>query len=267
VKHALTDIRRSRPAWILGGLALALAPAVVLAQTLQPTSQIPPPFDQATQAAQQVLGTHPIDWMTAVGRLLLAALLGAVIAYRRKLMVEEYILQAHVIISFTGALMMIIIGNEIVRAFGLLGAGNIVRYRTPVRDPQALASLFVTMGVGIAVGVGLWELGVVATILVVIFQYAFGHMDRLLPAGLYQPRKSYELSLATEDPETTLAQLRALFRKEDITFTLLEYELAPKKKTTKIVLKVIVPEHMDTEQLSIMMLNQGVQSVSWEEGP
>jgi putative Mg2+ transporter-C (MgtC) family protein len=239
---------------------LVLAPSTVLAQA---TPVVPPPFDQATQVAQQVL--QPFDPWVAIGRLLLAAFLGAVIAYRRRLMVEEYILQAHVIISFTGALMMIIIGNEIVRAFGLLGAGNIVRYRTPVRDPQALASLFVTMGVGIAVGVGLWEMGIAATIMVVLFQLAFGHLDKILPHGLYQPRKSYELSLATEDPEATLSQLRVLFKKEDITFTLLEYELAPKKKTAKISLKVIVPEHMDTEQLSIMMLNQGVQSVSWEE--
>jgi uncharacterized membrane protein YhiD involved in acid resistance len=244
------------------GLVAALVPSSALAQT--PTA--PPPFDQAAQLAQQVLGTNPIDPWTAIGRLLLAALLGAIIAYRRRLMVEEYILQAHVIISFTGCMMMIIIGNEIVRAFGLLGAGNIVRYRTPVRDPQALASLFVTMGVGIAVGVGLWELAVAATILVVLFQLAFTHLDKILPHSVYQPRKSYELSLATEEPETTLSQLRALFKKEDITFTLLEYELAPKKKVAKLALKVIVPEHMDTEKLSIMMLNQGVQSVSWEEG-
>ena len=252
---------------LLGGLVLGSAPAVVLAQSATATPQIPAPFDQATQVAQDVLGIQAIDPLTAIGRLLLAALLGAIIAYRRRLMVEEYILQAHVIISFTGCMMMIIIGNEIVRAFGLLGAGNIVRYRTPVRDPQALASLFVTMGVGIAVGVGLIELAIAATVMVVLFQFAFGHLHMILPSALYQPRKSYELSIATEDPEATLNQLRALFKKVDITFTLLEYELAPKKKTTKIVLKVIVPEQMDTEQLSIMMLNEGVHSVSWEEGP
>ncbi|MFN0073882.1 MAG: MgtC/SapB family protein [Chloroflexota bacterium] len=249
----------------LGVLALA-APEHALAQSAQPTPVIPAPFDQATQVAQQVLGTHSYDPLTAIGRLLLAAFLGAIIAYRRRLMVEEYILQAHVIISFTGALMMIIIGNEIVRAFGLLGAGNIVRYRTPVRDPQALASLFVTMGVGIAVGVGLWEMGIAATVMVVLFQFVFGHLDRILPGKLYQPRKSYELSLSTESPEVTLDQLRALFAKEDITFTLLEYELARKDKLAKMSLKVIVPEHMNTEQLSIMILKEGVQSVSWEEG-
>jgi uncharacterized membrane protein YhiD involved in acid resistance len=249
-----------------GALLLALTPLTGFAQTATATQAVPPPFDQATQVAQQVLGTHAIDPWTAVGRLLLAATLGAIIAYRRRLMVEEYILQAHVIISFTGALMMIIIGNEIVRAFGLLGAGNIVRYRTPVRDPQALASLFVTMGVGIAVGVGLIELAITASVLVVLFQLAFGHLDKILPPRIYQPRKGYELSLATENPEATLDQLRALFKKEDITFTLLEYELARKEKLAKISLKVVVPEHMDTEYLSILMLKEGVQAVSWEEG-
>ena len=260
-------IRRScsRSVPVLAGLALAILPAAALAQSDSLSQSAPPPFDQATQIAQQVLG-HPIDPLTAMGRLLLAALLGAVIAYRRKLLVEEYILQAHVIISFTGALMMIIIGNEIVRAFGLLGAGDIVRYRTPVRDPQALASLFVTMGVGIAVGVGLIDLAVTAAILVVVFQFAFSRLDRVLPSGMYQPRKSYELSLSTETPEATLNQLRALFQKEDISFTLLEYELARKEKLAKMSLKVIVPKQMDTERLSIMILNEGVRSVSWEEG-
>lgn len=248
------------------GLMGALLPSIALAAQTAPTPVIPPPFDQATQVAQQVLGTHTLDPLAALGRLLLAALLGAIIAYRRKLMVEEYILQAHVIISFTGCMMMIIIGNEIVRAFGLLGAGNIVRYRTPVRDPQALASLFVTMGVGIAVGVGLLDLAIAATVLVVLFQFAFSHLDRILPPTLYQPRKSYELSLSTENPEATLTQLRALFKKEDITFTLLEYELPRKEKLAKMSLKVIVPEHMDTEYLSILMLKEGVLSVSWEEG-
>src|SRR3712207_7558115 len=48
-------------------------------------------------------------------RSVLAALLGGIIGYRQRIHVEEYIVQAHVIISFTGALMMIIIGNEIDR--------------------------------------------------------------------------------------------------------------------------------------------------------
>lgn len=235
------------------------------AQTPVPTP-LPPPFDQMQEIAQQIIGGHTIDPMTAIGRLLLAAVLGAVIAYRRRLRVEEYILQAHVIISFTGALMMIIIGNELVRAFGLLGAGNIVRYRTPVRDPQALASLFVTMGVGIAVGVGLYELAVAATVLVVLFQIGFSHLHAILPAKIYQPQKSFELSLSTEDPDATLDHLRSVFRKEEISFTLLEYEIPRKDKLAKLGLKLVVPDTMDTEYLTSLVLIPGVHAVSWEEG-
>lgn len=259
----------NRPMDLILGSALisclALAPSVALAQaTASPT--VPAPFDEATRAASQILGPTTLDPITIMLRLLLAAVLGAVIAYRRKMKVDEYIIQAHVIISFTGAMMMIIIGNEIVRAFGLLGAGNIVRYRTPVRDPQALASLFVTMGVGIAVGVGLIEIAIIATIMVVVFQYAFSHLGTLLPARIYQPMKSFELTIGTEDPEVTLDQLRTLFHKEDITYTLLEYEQVRKDKLAKLGLKVVVPETMSTEYLSSIILKYGVQSVSWEDG-
>ena len=73
---------------LVSGLALAITPSLVLAQTPTGPSQVPPPFDQATETAQQVLGTHLIDPPTAIGRLLLAAVLGAIIAYRRRLMVE-----------------------------------------------------------------------------------------------------------------------------------------------------------------------------------
>lgn len=259
---------RRQYAWIALALVATwvLTPIGAWAQATPVPTPLPPPFDQIQQVAQQIIGGHSIDPVTAVLRLLLAAVLGAVIAYRRRLRVEEYILQAHVIISFTGALMMIIIGNELVRAFGLLGAGNIVRYRTPVRDPQALASLFVTMGVGIAVGVGLYELAISATVLVVLFQIGFGHLNAILPARIYQPQKSYELNLSTEEPEATLNHLRTVFHKEDISFTLIEYEIPRKDKLAKVGLKLVVPDTMDTEYLTSLVLIPGVYAVSWEEG-
>lgn len=265
----MTVVRRVLSRIVIGLMTLVgaglLTPVQAWAQTPGPTP-LPPPFDQMQQIAGQIFTPHSIDPVTMIGRLLLAAFLGAIIAFRRKLRVEEYILQAHVIISFTGAMMMIIIGNDMVRAFGLLGAGNIVRYRTPVRDPQALASLFVTMGVGIAVGVGLYEVAITAAILVVVFQVGFSHLTDLLPRSVYMPQRSYELQVTTDDPDVTLDMLRSIFHKEDITFSLLEYEQGRKDKPAKLGLKVVVPENMDTEYLTSLVLGPGVHGVRWEEG-
>ena len=136
-------------------------------------SRTPLPDNEFTTSSLACRGCSPratTHCPVVLAKLMLAALLGAIVGYRQRIHVEEYIVQAHVIIAFTGALMMIIIGNEIVRAFGLLGAGSISVPHPGDRDPKALASSFVTMGIGIAVGVGLFELAFVGAVLIVLIQ-------------------------------------------------------------------------------------------------
>ncbi len=62
--------------------------------------------------------------------------------------------QAQVLLCVSGALMMIIIGNSLVRAFGIAGAASIIRFRTPVEDARDITVLFLLMGLGMAAGVG-----------------------------------------------------------------------------------------------------------------
>jgi uncharacterized membrane protein YhiD involved in acid resistance len=201
-----------------------------------------------------------------LAKLVLAALLGGIVGYRQRIHVEEYIVQAHVIIAFTGALMMIIIGNEIVRAFGLLGAGSIIRYRTPVRDPKALASLFVTMGIGIAVGTGLFELAFVGAVLIVLIQGVFATIASRLPSTIYNPQRGYVLDLTTEDGGGTLQRVRTAFAEKDIRYKLLEYDARGRKgELVKVRLAVEAPANLSTEDLTLLVFKDGVQSISWEE--
>ena len=51
---------------------------------------------------------------------------------------------------------MVIIGSEIARAFALVGAMSIIRFRNPVKDPRDVAFLFVTIAIGMACGVGFY---------------------------------------------------------------------------------------------------------------
>ena len=172
-------------------------------------------FTNIISSVQGLLTPSDHSLPVVLAKLVLAALLGGIVGYRQRIHVEEYIVQAHVIIAFTGALMMIIIGNEIVRAFGLLGAGSIIRYRTPVRDPKALASLFVTMGIGIAVGTGLFELAFIAAVLIVLIQGIFAQdREPAFRSTLYNPQRGYILDLTSEDGAGTLERVRAVVRRE-----------------------------------------------------
>ena len=62
--------------------------------------------------------------------------------------------RAQILLCVSGALMMIIIGDSLARAFGIAGAASIVRFRTPVDDPQDTIVLFLALGLGMACGLG-----------------------------------------------------------------------------------------------------------------
>jgi anti-anti-sigma factor len=62
--------------------------------------------------------------------------------------------QAQTLLCVSGAMMMIIIGNSLARAFGIAGAASIIRFRTPVEDPKDVTILFLLMGLGMSAGLG-----------------------------------------------------------------------------------------------------------------
>ncbi|WP_299625440.1 DUF4956 domain-containing protein [Pelagibius sp.] len=62
--------------------------------------------------------------------------------------------QAIVLVGLIVSLIMIVIGSEIARAFALVGAMSIVRFRTPVKDSRDLVFIFAAIAVGMAAGTG-----------------------------------------------------------------------------------------------------------------
>jgi hypothetical protein len=61
-------------------------------------------------------------------------------------------LQTVVLVGITVTLIMVIIGSDIARAFALVGAMSIVRFRTPVKDSRDLVFIFAAIAVGMACG-------------------------------------------------------------------------------------------------------------------
>jgi anti-anti-sigma factor len=61
---------------------------------------------------------------------------------------------AQILLCVAGAMMMIIIGSNLARAFGIAGAASIIRFRTPVEDPKDVTIIFLLMALGMACGVG-----------------------------------------------------------------------------------------------------------------
>src|SRR5689334_17014359 len=116
-----------------------------------------PPFDTA-------LGIGSLDrerFEVVLMRMIIAGLLGAFLGYRlwRRLLPNmlppaRETAQAQTLIAIAGALMVVVIGQSTARAFGLVGLGGFIRFRSGIKDTRDAAVMFVMIGVGMACGLG-----------------------------------------------------------------------------------------------------------------
>jgi len=120
-----------------------------------------------------------------VGRLLLAAVLGAVIGIEREIHDHPAGIRTHLLVALGSALFTVLsivgfpsadgtatdpsrVAAQIVTGIGFLGAGAILKYGPTVRGLTTAASLWAAAGIGMAAGAGMPVLGVAATMIVLV---------------------------------------------------------------------------------------------------
>ncbi|MEE3368952.1 MAG: DUF4956 domain-containing protein [Planctomycetota bacterium] len=109
-------------------------------------------------------------WQVVIGIVisgLLAAIVGLV--YRRVNSETGYsqaLVHAIVVIAMITCLIMMIVGSNIARAFSLVGALSIIRFRTAVKSPYDVTFIFLAIAIGMACGTGFYAVGGIATLLI-----------------------------------------------------------------------------------------------------
>ena len=88
--------------------------------------------------------------------------------------------RANVVLSMITALVIMVIGNNLARAFGLVGAMSIIRFRTAVKDIQDIIYIFFALAAGMAAGVGLKAIAIFGTlfiggIMVLLYRVRYAH--------------------------------------------------------------------------------------------
>jgi len=124
----------------------------------------------------RTLATRPEKWLAGeiVLNVLLAFLLGLFVAWiyratHRQLAVSFSFVNSLVLLAMIMAMVMMVIGNNIARAFGLAGAMSIIRFRTVVKDTRDTAFVFYSLGAGMACGTGNLKIALIGTLLVGLF--------------------------------------------------------------------------------------------------
>jgi len=114
-------------------------------------------------------------WEVLVALLLSFALL-LVLAYfyrqsHRGLSYSVSFVHAMILLGVTVSVIMLIIGSNVARAFTLVGALSIIRFRNPIKDSRDVAFLFVAMAIGMSVGTGFYVTAVLFTLFISAVAY------------------------------------------------------------------------------------------------
>ncbi|MEM9821020.1 MAG: DUF4956 domain-containing protein [Bacteroidota bacterium] len=71
-----------------------------------------------------------------------------------------------VLLTMITSVVILVIGNNLARAFGLVGAMSSIRFRTAVRDTLDIIFIFFSLTIGMAAGVGLTIIAIIATLVI-----------------------------------------------------------------------------------------------------
>ncbi|MBQ7819304.1 MAG: MgtC/SapB family protein [Bacteroidales bacterium] len=130
---------------------------------------------------------HPKFWEFTL-RLSIAFVLGAIVGLDRTYRAKDAGFRTHILVCVGSALMMIIsqygfedivstdttrydparIAAQVVSGIGFIGAGTIILQKHIVRGLTTAAGLWATAGIGLAVGSGMYAIGIVTTILTLL---------------------------------------------------------------------------------------------------
>ena len=267
VVDTLVEAKKKEIAWdrVWAGVAVAFVgivlvgvgmkwPDLGLTQTAAP-SGIPGVTDAQTSA-------YPLNNpLFELAKLVASAVIGMLVTivhrqYRSERNANPALDQAQVLLCVSGALMMIIIGNSVARAFGIAGAASIIRFRTPVEDARDITILFILMGLGMAAGLGALAVAGLGTL------FLCGLIPLLAVFSSDRPRQML-VELIAEDRDFPLAHVHHVFAVNGILFE--PREVSQGDEATAKYLTTLKPTD-SLEDLSAQFMGdgkKGIKNVSW----
>ena len=217
---------------------------------------LPPGF---SQYIPDVLEGHAAMVARAVLALPFAAALGTVLAFRPRRHGtpprSAPVIQTQIVLAIIGAVVMLVVGASLARAFGIVGAANLIRYRAKIDDPKDAVVMLATLTVGLASGVELYGLALFATIFILAVLWAVESFEP-------ERKKTFELRVTGAEPSAVRGDIEAILRRYQIAYEL--RSAGPKELCYEASLKYST--RTDRVANAILQLQPGGDTeVVWEE--
>jgi hypothetical protein len=194
----------------------------------------------------------------ALIRLPVAALLSAMLAFRPRRRGtpkrQAPVIQTQIVLALVGAMVMLVVGASLARAFGIVGAAGLIRYRAKIEDPKDAGVMLSTLAIGLASGVGLYLFAAFAAVFVLGVLLVIESIDP-------EPYLLFDLEISAKDSASMKVSIEGVLRRFRIPFELIS------TSTEKTCYEVKLPLETHTEKVSdaLMGLNPAqAVNVKWE---
>jgi hypothetical protein len=246
-------------------LAVCLSSVHTIAQQPAPPAPAAQTSLPDTETPVDTVDNDTPDWdnqllrlAEAAWRLPLAAGLAALMAMRprrRSQPRNPSVIQTQIILSIIGALVMLVVGSSLARAFGIVGAAGLVRYRAKVDDNKDAGVMLSTLAIGLAAGVGTYLLAIFGTLFVIAVLWIVESFEP-------DPIRVFLLKVKTKDPASLKDRIEQMLTRYKAT-----YEVRNLAQD-ELQFEVHWPFERQTDRVSeaILALNPADETeVEWEE--
>ena len=247
--------RPSRPV-VLSAATLALTTALVAAGRWFHLRWI------AAESSAAATATSPaaISGVSVIFQLTAAALIGLLVtAVQREVQrdrpLNRSMEQAQTLLCVSGALMMIIIGNSLARAFGIAGAAAIIRFRTPVDDPRDATILFLLLALGMSAGIGALPVAGLGTLALCVLLPALDWFSGVTP-------RAASVECTAAGPEFPVQAVRGVFARLNIPADAREFVTGDLARMKYVV--SLAPYHRLEDLTDALVKGAGLTAVAWD---
>jgi uncharacterized membrane protein YhiD involved in acid resistance len=228
------------PNFVTRGLsAVAILVALLLASAAW-ALQAPPPPNPIEAATKPAHSPEEISIREALLSLPIAAALGAALAFRPQRRGtpnrDAAVIQTQIILSVVGTIVMLVVGASLARAFGIVGAASLVRYRSKIEDPKDAGVMLCCLAIGLASGVGIYWVAGLSTVFVMGVLWVLESFEP-------EPRRDFNLKIKAADTPRLKEPIELILRKHRIRHDLrtsspdelcFSVEIPASKKTDRI---------------------------------
>jgi uncharacterized membrane protein YhiD involved in acid resistance len=196
---------------------------------------------------------------SAVIRLPIAALLGTLLALRPRRRGapprQPVVVQTQIVLAIIGAVIMLVVGASLARAFAVVGVASLIRYRSKIDDPKDAVVMLSALAVGLASGCGVLALAVFATAFTVAVLYVI--------EGLEPQTRTFDLTVKLGEKTGDLRpKIEGILRRVAARFELRG------SSDGEVSYLVTTPQSMQTDRVSdrlTALAPEGKGGVEWKE--